>query len=199
MKTCLVDSCPKPSWHRGYCSAHYTRLLRYGSPLGFKPRPTAEQRFWAKVVKRPYGCWEWTGAQDGHGYGHFNAGGGRGKCKYVKAYRWAYEHTVGPIPMGMHADHMCHNKICVNPAHIRIVQPRSNFQNRAGAPKNNTSGYWGVSLHKASGRYRAYVNIDRKQIHLGLFDTAEEAGKVAADARGEMFDIPARTRKRRAA
>ena len=42
--------------------------------------------------------------------------------------------------------------------------------------KNNTSGYRGVSYYKRDGNYRAYVKIISKNIHLGKFKTAVEAG-----------------------
>jgi hypothetical protein len=41
--------------------------------------------------------------------------------------------------------------------------------------RNNTSGYKGVSWHKASGKWRASIRVDGRQIHLGLFDTPELA------------------------
>ena len=40
--------------------------------------------------------------------------------------------------------------------------------------KNNTSGVKGVSRLK-NGKYRAYINLRRRHIHLGSFDTLEEA------------------------
>ena len=40
---------------------------------------------------------------------------------------------------------------------------------------NNTSGYKGVSYHRSSGKYQATVGYE-KQIYLGLYPTAEEAG-----------------------
>lgn len=42
-------------------------------------------------------------------------------------------------------------------------------------PKNNKSGYKGVSYMKNKGKYRAYIGLRGKQINLGLYDTAEEA------------------------
>lgn len=40
--------------------------------------------------------------------------------------------------------------------------------------RNNTTGYKGVSKTR-NGKYRAYINIKRKQIYLGQFDTIEKA------------------------
>ncbi len=40
--------------------------------------------------------------------------------------------------------------------------------------KSNTSGAMGVSFHK-SGKWRAYIKVNHKQIHLGIFDKKEDA------------------------
>jgi hypothetical protein len=44
--------------------------------------------------------------------------------------------------------------------------------------KNNTSGFKGVSYIKKTGRYRARININKKNIHLGHFLTPLE-GAIA--------------------
>lgn len=52
--------------------------------------------------------------------------------------------------------------------------------------KNNKTGYKGVSKMK-DGRYRAYIFLRRKQKHLGVFDTAEEANEARKKAEEELF------------
>lgn len=84
------------------------------------PRETLTERFWAKVAKAgPYECWEWTGST--HPYGSISVDG-----KTAYAHRVAYELAVGPIPEGLHIDHLCRNKGCVNPAHLEVVSPGEN-------------------------------------------------------------------------
>lgn len=51
--------------------------------------------------------------------------------------------------------------------------------------KNNTSGYTGVSKLK-SGKYRAYINFQRIQFHLGTFDTAENAAIAYKNAKEKI-------------
>lgn len=59
----------------------------------------------------------WGGATNGqYGYGHFNVGG-----VIVKAYRYAYERFVGPIPSELELDHLCRTPRCVNPWHLEAV------------------------------------------------------------------------------
>lgn len=61
----------------------------------------------------------------------------------------------------------------------------------AGLPhalnKNSTTGQKGVSYQKKLGTYRAYITINRKQIHLGSFATIEEAVKARKAAEEKYF------------
>lgn len=81
---------------------------------------TTEERFWAKVEKTD-GCWNWTAAKKGLGYGQFWA-----PPRLVLAHRYVFELLVGPIPDGMEIDHLCRNPSCVNPAHLEAVTPQLN-------------------------------------------------------------------------
>lgn len=67
-------------------------------------------------------CWIWTSyGQDG-GYGKMRVDG-----REVLAYRWAYEHFIGPVPGGLELDHLCRNRICVNyERHLEPVTRREN-------------------------------------------------------------------------
>lgn len=83
----------------------------------------AAERFEAKYVVRSDGCWMWTAATNGNGYGKFMAADGR----QVYAHRFAYEQAYGPIPEGLVIDHLCRNHGCVNPAHLDAVTHRQNL------------------------------------------------------------------------
>lgn len=67
-------------------------------------------------------CWLWTGAIDKAGYGRI----GRGSYEVLYAHRVAWELAVGPIPEGMHIDHLCRVRNCVNPDHLEVVTNREN-------------------------------------------------------------------------
>ncbi len=67
--------------------------------------------------------------------------------------------------------------------------------------RNNTSGYKGVSFHKKTRRWRASLHTKEKWIHLGLFDTKEEAYEAYCEAGRQTFgaDFVPRKREPRAA
>ena len=88
-----------------------------------------EDVFWGRVEKRALGeCWVWKGAPIKNGYGQYRRKGTR-SC-YV--HRLVYEALVGPIPEGKFLDHLCRNRLCVNPGHLEIVTNRENVLRGVG-------------------------------------------------------------------
>ena len=74
------------------------------------------------------GCWEWLLKKD-YGYGRMRVG-----YKSKSAHRVMYENKYGEIPRGMHLDHLCRNRACVNPDHLEPVTVAINVQ-RSNAAK----------------------------------------------------------------
>lgn len=84
--------------------------------------PSLTDRFLAKIVDGPLGCWDWTGHVKPNGYGQVKVGG---RPQY--AHRVAYTLTRGPIPDGLVIDHLCRRRHCVNPDHLDVVTTRTNI------------------------------------------------------------------------
>ena len=61
-----------------------------------------------------------------------------------------------------------------NPENCRWVTVAEQSKNR-GMRNDNTSGYVGISLHKRTGRWHAYLWENKKRIHLGYFSNLEDA------------------------
>ncbi len=59
-----------------------------------------------------------------------------GKRVRFSAHRTAYEIWVGPIPDGHEVDHTCHNKLCINPAHLEAVTHPENLRRRRPYKRN---------------------------------------------------------------
>lgn len=81
------------------------------------------------------GCWMWTAGTNGCGYGLVGWGGRAGGMVY--AHRLIYELLIGPIPPGLHMDHLCRVTLCVNPGHLEPVTQRENNLRGVGASAVN--------------------------------------------------------------
>lgn len=129
--TCSIEGCDRQARARGWCSTHYCQWRRSDDSVAAPPlrvigdsRGTMAERFKGKWVVDPLvGCWVWTAASNGRGYGRIWVDG-----RPHPAHRVAYEIHVGPIPAGMEIDHLCRNRGCVNPAHLEPVTRRENLR-----------------------------------------------------------------------
>lgn len=69
---------------------------------------------------------------------------------------------------------------------LRIVNKSQNAMNK-GLQNNNTSGATGVYWHKQSNKWIAYIQVNKKHIHLGSFDNFEDAVKARKEAEEKYF------------
>jgi hypothetical protein len=83
---------------------------------------TWPNRLFAQLIIHPSGCVLWTGHVDSRGYGSISVGN-----KDRGVHRVVYELFAGPIPEGLHIDHLCRVKLCANAAHLEPVTCRENL------------------------------------------------------------------------
>ena len=88
-------------------------LMRYAS---------VKERFWDNAQCEPNsGCWLWIGTLNSGGYGQLTVRG-----RSWTAQRVSYTAYKGPIPDGLHIDHLCRVRQCVNPDHLEAVTRKEN-------------------------------------------------------------------------
>ena len=76
-----------------------------------------------RKIKIENTCWVWQGAiNKGTGYAYSSWNG-----KSCSAHRLAYRLFKGEIPEGLVIDHLCNNKICMNPEHLEAVTQKENM------------------------------------------------------------------------
>jgi len=111
-----------------------------------------------------------AGCRDHYGYIVIGIAG-----KLYKAHRLAFLYIIGAFPTS-EVDHINSVRNDNRWINLRDATRSVNCQNLRKPPANNTSGYLGVAWHKQSKKWHAKIMVNSKQISLGLFDDACEAG-----------------------
>jgi hypothetical protein len=93
-------------------------------------------------------------------------------------------------PNGLEVDHVSRDALDNRRSNLRICEFRAQNRWNIGFRKANTSGFMGVSFSKITGRWAAKFRHQGRSVHLGLFETAEEAATArntaVAKLRGEF-------------
>lgn len=90
--------------------------------------PRTPEFIYKRIERDENGCWLWTPCKLNDGYGYARDAEGRD----TKAHRLSYEIFVGPVPDGLHLDHLCRVRHCVNPEHLEPVTNRENILRGVG-------------------------------------------------------------------
>jgi hypothetical protein len=179
-RSCSVDGCEGQHRARGFCVTHYTQRRASGDLDIVRPRRTsAEDRFWANVDRDGDGCWNWTGTISNQGYGTYG--------RHAYAHRHALELATGQDLTGLEVDHICHNRACVNPAHLRSATHKQNQENLVGANSNSQSGVRGVWYSPLFEKWVVQVGHRGRRYSGGHHATKAEAEKAAVALRNRLF------------
>lgn len=101
--------------------------------------------------------------------------------KLQKAHRMAWLYTHGELP-NLDIDHINGVKNDNRIVNLRLASRAENNQNRRNHNKNNSNRVIGVTRNKF-GKYVAAITLNYKAIHLGCFDTIEEAAAAYRKAK----------------
>ena len=82
---------------------------------------------------------------------------------------------------------MIGNKFCLGKKHSAEVKRRMVIAQRGVKKKTGAIGVVGVSIDSQTGRYRATLTVGGKFLHLGRYDTIEEAKNARAAGEKEHF------------
>jgi hypothetical protein len=96
------------------------QFLRLADALDPPPDDFILKKVLVRCVATKTGCWEWMGAN----------WRGRAQVRYQRKTHWVYRLTYawfhGAIPEDFDVHHECHNKRCVNPKHLKLLERSRN-------------------------------------------------------------------------
>jgi len=190
---CKVKGCDNKPYRKGLCRPHDYRAKKYGDPLARTKRDPneiinngdvsyiclykdcqviAHAIIDTKNVPLVEGCVWYL---DTDGYVKSNTEGKR------KLHR-----LICGNPEGKVIDHWNHNKLDNTEDNLKVGTQLDNNQNIVKRV-DNTSGHTGVRKREDTGKWRAYISVNKKPISLGSFATVEEAVEARKKAEQKYF------------
>lgn len=92
-------------------------------------------------------CIEWTGCRNRTGYGILSRCT-NGKQRSLRAHRWIWEQTYGPIPEDKVVMHVCDNRACINVDHLRLGTQADNIADMVSKGRNrhrSSNKVWAIA------------------------------------------------------
>lgn len=115
--------------------------------------------------------------------------------KLYQAHRVAWLLMNGPIPHGMHIDHINGDRSDNRIANLRLATIQQNNHNRRISVRN-TTGLKGVQYRDEKHRnkkWKSTICVSGRIVHLGWFATSEEAHSAYVEAAKRYYGEFART------
>ena len=187
---CKVAGCKEKYSALGYCSKHYNRFKKHGTTdkqNNFIPNEIITYDDYAEVILLNN-----KKAEVARAIIDIES------IKTIKPYRWHLstgyaKSSTGGVSITMHEliigysrpDHENRNKLDNRRLNLRPVTPSQNIMNQS-LRNDNKTGFRGVSYVESSGKYRAQIKVDGERIHIGYYDTPEEAA-IEYDKAAEIY------------
>lgn len=117
--------------------------------------------------------WRITHSRKGTERIYYAAANERGtKPRVIKMHR-----LILSAPDGWHVDHINGDGLDNRRENLRLVNPQLNQAN-SRKHKPGTSRFKGVCWSRKANKWRAYVSVDRRQIHIGLYEEEMAAAQA---------------------
>ena len=183
---CSIVDCGSKVEARGYCLKHYARVLKHGDPLKVL-KVVGENRTKHPLYKLYHAMLDRCNNPNHKAYSYY---GGRGikVCRRWQGTRGFsnFLEDMGNKPENLTLERRDNSK-GYNPNNCYWAS-RSRQQYNRRTSVTNTSGRKGVSLYKATGKWSAYIHIDKKRVHLGYYKTMEEAVEARKKEEEKLTD-----------
>lgn len=127
----------------------------------------------------------------------------KGRIWYAVRHRWEngkrvtirlHREVAGRVSNvnGLDVDHENRDGLDCRRSNLRPATPSENSMNTA-VRRDNKSGFKGVGWHSKQKKWIASIRVNYKLIHLGSFDSPEEAAKAREEAARRLHGEFART------
>ena len=181
MRICKVSGCNEKHYAKGYCIKHYNQYKRYGKILErtiYDSNEIVIYEDYAEIVIYNRDKEEVARAlidiED---------------IDKVSKYKWCldgkgyiYNTKVGRLHRLLMnpkddevIDHKNHNKFDNRRCNLRVCTKQQNSMNQSKQRRNTTSIYKGVCFNKQNRKWVVQIRINRKQKHIGYYESEEEA------------------------
>jgi len=120
----------------------------------------------------------------------------KGKNIYAVRHVWEegkdhsetmHRFILGVADPKVEVDHKDHNGLNNRRYNLRKATKQQNAANRLRGVVGTASPHRGVSWHKPRGKFRAYIKVNQRFLHLGLFSSELDAAKAYNDAAVKFF------------
>jgi len=191
-RLCQVEGCGKKHRANGYCARHESQMKIRGHIFGNPSRSkkggnefivdgdearmmiynnagdiTAECIIDAEDVVR---CKRHGWSMAGYASSKING-------RFVSFHRF----LLGITDHDINVDHIDRNRLNNRKVNFRLCEKPQNTLN-VGVRADNRSGYKGVYWHERNQKWESHIDINRKRVYLGVFQSASEAALAYNEA-----------------